>query len=220
LFTLLSYLDQNFNQMRAKLFQNAVRLLLRIMPQLQVEMTGLEKIETTKRPRLFISNHRSHLDVFLLLGAIPGLRTVAKDELFRLPVLGWMMKLLGHIPFKKGNMEIFQIFVKRMNSALQAGENMLVFPELTRSEPGVHRLKKFKAFPFKLISDLGGSVVPVVVYGTDHAWPKGRNELDVSRPVKVKLLEEIDTSKFRTTRELMDYTQNVIQNSYNELAEN
>src|SRR5512139_103432 len=54
-------------------------------------------------PLIFASNHESALDIWVAFKVLPrSFRFVAKQELFRLPVFGWYMRLGGHIAVDRG----------------------------------------------------------------------------------------------------------------------
>jgi 1-acyl-sn-glycerol-3-phosphate acyltransferase len=68
-------------------------------------------------PLIFASNHESALDIWVVFKVLPrSFRFVAKQELFRLPVFGWYMRLGEHIPVDRGN------HVHAVQSLRRAGE--------------------------------------------------------------------------------------------------
>src|SRR6056300_1725843 len=60
-----------------------------------LKVSGVEKIESTKS-YVVISNHPSTLDIFTHITALPvSIRFLTKTELFRIPVFGRVLKVLG-----------------------------------------------------------------------------------------------------------------------------
>src|SRR5690348_16110555 len=55
-----------------------------------------------RRPFVVVSNHESFADILLISHLPWEMKWLSKAELFRIPVLGWMMWLAGDIPVKRG----------------------------------------------------------------------------------------------------------------------
>ena len=55
-----------------------------------------------RRPYVVISNHESFVDILLISHLPWEMKWLSKAELFRLPFLGWLMRLAGDIPVKRG----------------------------------------------------------------------------------------------------------------------
>ncbi len=83
------------------------------------------------------ANHTSFLDPILLLLAVTKkrqIRVVAKAELFKIPVLNWILKGIGIIPVKRGLSDVTSF--KECLRVLRNGEPLLIFPEGTRVKEG------------------------------------------------------------------------------------
>ena len=81
------------------------------------------------------SNHASAWDPILVALKIPRtvpLRFMAKAELFRNPVLGWLLRHLGAFPIHRGANDLAAM--KTAMKCLQEGQKLIVFPEGTRVE--------------------------------------------------------------------------------------
>ncbi len=82
---------------------------------------------------LLCANHVSGWDPFLIAIALPvdsRLTVMAKDQLFRIPVVGWLLKKAGIFPVKRGGNDLTAM--KTAIRALNEGCRLLVFPEGTR----------------------------------------------------------------------------------------
>jgi 1-acyl-sn-glycerol-3-phosphate acyltransferase len=154
------------------------------------------------RKVLFVSNHRSHLDVFLFLTVIPGVRILAKKALFSVPFLAPYMRFTRQIPVEQGRIDLFLEAMERVRERIELGENVLVFPELTRCPAGYQGTQNFSLAPFKVAKDIGALVIPVVVQETDTVWPKGRLGLSFRRPVRLKILEPLNPDNYETSESL------------------
>lgn len=69
----------------------------------RVQYAGLQHLQPGL-PRIFIANHQSSVDIWALVRILPApTRFVAKQSLFRIPVLGWAMTAGGFIAIDRAN---------------------------------------------------------------------------------------------------------------------
>lgn len=130
---------------------------------------------------LLVSNHQSLLDPPLVGGAAPRqLSFLAKAELFRVPLLGPLIRRLGARPVRREGADAQAL--RTALASLEAGEALLVFPEGTRSDTG--RVGETKPGAGLLAVLSGAPVVPVYISGTGRALPRGGV---LPRPVKVRV---------------------------------
>ena len=81
------------------------------------------------------SNHASAWDPVLVALKIPRtvpLRFMAKAELFKNPLLNWLLRKLGAFPIHRGANDLGAM--KTAMKCLQDGQKLMVFPEGTRVE--------------------------------------------------------------------------------------
>lgn len=123
-----------------------------------------------RRPYLFISNHRSMADVYLLALLPWEMKFLSKDSVFRIWLLGWEMRVAGDIPLTRGDKESARKAMMEMRQRLLDKSSVVVFPEGTRSADG--SLAKFRDGAFRLAIDLGIDIVPLAIAGTETALPK------------------------------------------------
>ena len=115
-----------------RLFRIVYRLLapiLRVMFRLDIR--GLESLPSGGV--LLCPNHSSNWDPVLMLAALPidyRLHCMAKDSLFRIPVLSQIIRHFGGFPVARGHSDIQA--VKTALKVIKDGDNLLVFPEGTR----------------------------------------------------------------------------------------
>jgi 1-acyl-sn-glycerol-3-phosphate acyltransferase len=89
------------------------------------------------RPRaggtLLVSNHVSWLDGFVLLAALP-VRFVAKEEVRRWPLVGWLASRIGTLFIRRGSGRAAGRTAEAVAAALAAGDDIAVFPEGTSTD--------------------------------------------------------------------------------------
>lgn len=84
------------------------------------------------RGHLVIANHPTLLDVVLLMAFIPRVQCIVKHELWNSRYLGGVVRLAGYIP---NNLEP-EALLDACKNAFNIGDNLLIFPEGTRTRPG------------------------------------------------------------------------------------
>jgi 1-acyl-sn-glycerol-3-phosphate acyltransferase len=119
-----------------------------------------------------VANHASLLDPFLI-GYTSREREVgfmAKEELFRIPLFGRVIKNCGAFPVKRGSHD--EIAIQRFHDFLHAGKPLVLFPEGTRTLTG--DLQTAKKGVGMLLYNARVPVIPAYIAGTFACWPKGR----------------------------------------------
>lgn len=150
-----------------RLVQQVVTQLVSVLGGIRA--TGRETFPTTGGA-ILISNHLSHLDVFVLGLLLPRpLNYVARSTLF-VPGLGFLIRSVGGFAIQRDGRgsEGFKETLRRV----RAGGIVTFFPEGTRSETG--ELGEFKPGIVALASRAGVPIVPAAIAGTYESWPKGQ----------------------------------------------
>ncbi len=146
----------------------------------RVEAFGLENIPS--EPCIVASNHRSHLDPPVLNSLFPEpLRFLAKEELFRVPVIGKILPHMGALPVRRGSgdLEVLELALELMHF----GCKVCIFPEGTRANPGQF-LKPKLGVGFLAIKSQR-PILPVYIEGTDKVFPKGAKLPKPGHPIRV-----------------------------------
>lgn len=123
-------------------------------------------------PVLFVANHQSLLDPPVLLAYLPhDMRVFPKVELFRVPIMGTLMRVAGFVPVDRERPEVARREMRKALDRLRRSISFLIFPEGTRSRTG--RLQAFRRGGFVLAIEAGVPIVPVSLWGTYESLPKG-----------------------------------------------
>lgn len=125
----------------------------------------------TGGPFVVVANHQSLLDIVLLCRMPREMKWVGKEELFKIPWIGLMLRLTGDIAVRRGDSESGGEAVAKAKAYLKRGMSVMIFPEGTRSRDA--RLLPFKKGAFRLAIEAGVPVLPVVISGTAAGFPKG-----------------------------------------------
>lgn len=157
-----------------------------------------------KGPYIGVVNHNSNLDVVAMSLVVKNrVHTMAKDSLFRVPILKWWLKAVGMFPVVR-NASDREAF-KNAVSLLEKGEILFMAPEGTRKKENGQRVRPKTGF-IRLAQMTGLPVVPVAIWGTDKVLPPGAW---FPRPVKVRTRvgKPIELEKIEVTIENKDKLQ-------------
>ena len=152
-----------------------IRFVRKIVYPYQVE--GLENLPQERA--LLCPNHASNLDPIYVAVALPNnyrLHFMGKEELFRNPLLNWLLRKLGAFPVSRGNNDIQA--VKTSIQVLKENDNLLIFPEGTTIRNGIGSVDGLpphaKSGAAMIGIRTGAQLVPVFVDGAKKPFRKIR----------------------------------------------
>ncbi|MHB0868972.1 MAG: lysophospholipid acyltransferase family protein [Chloroflexota bacterium] len=138
-----------------------VRLLLRLLTRCRVE--GVDNLPGSG-PVLLVSNHLNLIDPPVLGALLPRRITfMAKEELFRAPLVGWVVKWYGAFSVRRGRPD--REALRRATGVLSRDGVVGMFPEGTRSRTGRMNRGHPGAALVALLAK--ATIVPVAITGTE-----------------------------------------------------
>ena len=146
------------------------RTTSRLTPLWSFDIEGSPPPDIARSGYVVVANHESVADPFLLSWLPFDMRWVAKEELFKPPLIGWAMRWGGDIPLRRGEGESVRTMLAECERALAGGISVMMFPEGTRSKNG--ELLPFKDGAFSLAIRAQVPVLPVALAGTREMRPK------------------------------------------------
>lgn len=181
---------------------------------IKCNVIGAENIPTD-RPVLFVSNHRSNLDILLMqtTAGVP-IGFVAKTELKKIPLLGFWMSDIGCVFLDRANIKSAIKSIAEGVEHIESGCSMSICPEGTRSQDG--EMKEFKDGSLKIATKAKVPVIPAAVIGTDDCLEnnegfkitKGTMTIAYGKPIDLSLLSPEDK------KHLGAYTQTFVKELY------
>lgn len=136
----------------------AFGIRVRVKGRVPDEGSRCTGISSRGKGYLICANHISFADIFVLDSVLPS-RFVAKAEIARWPLFGAITTGVDTIYIDRGNRRAIVLVAEAMSAALEAGRNVLFFPEGTTG-PG-DRLLPFHPNLFSSACSCGAEVLPV-----------------------------------------------------------
>lgn len=136
----------------------------------KLDIAGVERVDWSK-PCIVVATHESIIDICALFRAVPvPLRFMLKQEMTRVPFVGWYAKAMGMCFIERdGNRASMVRSLRAAGAIVQAGHVLCIFPEGTRSRGG--QVGDFKAGAFQVALAAGVPVVPVAMTGAGAVLP-------------------------------------------------
>lgn len=171
-------------------------MMTRVNPAWRVRVFGC-RVEDPRRPYVVVSNHQSLADIPVISCLPWEMKWVAKTELFRIPFVGWMMRLAGDIELNRADPKSRTRVLLGVRRYLQAKCSVMFFPEGTRSRDGA--VLPFNEGAFLLAIKEQVPVLPIVVDGTQDALPKNSWRFGEARDIRVEVLAPLETTGMQTS---------------------
>lgn len=161
---------------------------------------------------LLCANHSSNWDPLILAICLPvnyRLHIMAKEELFRNPVLGWIIRKLGGFPVSRGNNDIQS--VKTAIQSIKSGDNLLIFPEGTVIRNGIGYADGLPAHAKGGVAMIGvrtgATMIPVFVDGEKKLFHR-------TRIIFGKPYEPVYTGRHGTAEEMQKIADDILAAAY------
>jgi len=162
---------------------------------LKVQIQGLKNIPFTGSA-IYVSNHQSNFDIPIIYAGLPiQFRWMAKQEMFKIPLLGLAMKLGGLIPIDRLNRRTTMHSIIAAAQSIKEGTSVVIFPEGTRTPDG--QLQEFKKGALLIAAKAQVPVIPIVIHGSYQIQPKGHWKINGGL-LKVEFLPPITTDGLKS----------------------
>ena len=172
-----------------------------------VSVDGIEHIKPNQS-YVFVSNHQSMYDVWLIYGWLPVIfKWLMKAEIRRIPFVGTACKAAGHIFVERRKAKASIDSLREIEKQLKDGVCTVIFPEGTRTENG--EVGRFKRGAFQIALDLGLPVIPLSVSGCYEVMPKGQCYVN-RHPVHMHIGEPIDLKQYDDPDQAIDAVRNAV----------
>jgi 1-acyl-sn-glycerol-3-phosphate acyltransferase len=167
-----------------KIFRRAIRwyatIIVRVFPfpLIRIQYRDFEK-DKDNGPYIFVCNHRSTSDVFLMSYLPYECIVVVNMWPFRIPVLGIIARLAGYLNVRKMP---FEKFLRSLILLFKQGVSVIVFPEGTRSNS--KEMGQFHSAIFRVALESRCPIAPLCITGNENIPARGSFLL---RPGMIKI---------------------------------
>jgi len=188
-------------------------LYIWLMPAWSVTIRGKNNIK--KKTYVVVSNHQSLLDILVAFRIFFHFKWVSKEEIFKIPFIGWNMRLNRYISLVRGDRNSIIKMFDDCNKAIKKGSSVYIFPEGTRSR--TRELKQFKNGAFHLAQENKIPILPVAISGTREALPKYSLNFHGKHPIIAEVLPEIPYENFAdlSIEDFANMVRNIISKNVN-----
>ncbi len=171
-------------------FRRAAVVVVKLIPFWDFRTEGVV-VDDPRRPYVAVSNHESFADIFLLSHLPWEMKWLSKEAIFKIPVMGWMMRMAGDIQVRRGEKDSRQQAVAQIHDRLDKKVSVMILPEGTRSPDG--ELLPFRNGAFRIAIERQLPVLPIAVAGTRLAMAKHSLRFGRARAV-ARVLEPVETT--------------------------
>jgi len=161
---------------------------------------------------LLCPNHSSNWDPLLVALKLPKnyrLHIMAKEQLFKNPILGWILRKVGVFPVSRGNNDIQS--VRTAIETIKSGENLLIFPEGTVIRNGIGAVDGLPAHAKGGVAMIGvrtgATIIPVFVDGEKKLFHRTR--IIFGEPYRPAY-----TGRRGTTEEMQKIADEILESAY------
>ncbi len=141
-------------------------------------------------PCVYVSNHRSASDAFLM-GVLPGeFVQIVNLWPFKLPILGLCAQLAGYLSVRSMSFETFSEECKKLFSQKVS---IIGFPEGTRSNSS--QMGQFHSTLFRVAKDNKLKIVPVIILGNEDK-PTRKSLIINPGKIEIHTLPSIDFTEY------------------------
>jgi 1-acyl-sn-glycerol-3-phosphate acyltransferase len=131
-----------------------------------------KRIISPDKTYVFVSNHRSHLDIPVCARATTTtFKFLAKEELTKAPLLGYIIKKL-YITVRRQSIRDKVMALKKMEDSLHNGVSVWLFPEGTRNK-STEILTEFQDGAFTVAVNTGTPIAILTIYDTSKILQPG-----------------------------------------------
>jgi 1-acyl-sn-glycerol-3-phosphate acyltransferase len=161
-----------------------------ILNQIHYKIHGRENILPGKS-YIYLSNHTSYLDIPGVCLTVPKqIRPLAKKELLKIPVFGWIVRHAAVIVDRSSN-ESRRKSMEHLKDVLRRGISILIFPEGTQNRSD-QPLQPFYDGAFRIAIEMQQPILPMVILGAGKLMPPRRKHIEAGT-INIIIRPEIPT---------------------------
>lgn len=165
--------------------------MTKVNPTWNLVISG-ERIANPRNPYVVVSNHQSFADIPLISHLPWEMKWVAKKEIFKVPFVGWMLRLAGDISLDRQDRRSGARMLMSAVRYLSLHCSVIFFAEGTRSPDG--RVGRFNDGAFAVAVKAKIPILPVVVEGSRNCLPKRSWKFGPPQTIRLAVLPPVETT--------------------------
>jgi len=198
-----------------EMWSGVMLYLARILCGIRVKVEGREHFPDTAC--VVMSKHQSAWETIAMPSLVPPFVWVLKRELLYIPLFGWALRLLDVIAIRRSSpRQALKQVLGQGKKFLKQGRWVIIFPEGTRSSPGV--TGNYQASGVMLAQRAGMAILPMA-HNAGRIWPK-RGFIKRPGTIRVRFLPLINRDEVSATprNKLLESVREKIESSTRELG--
>lgn len=141
---------------------------------------------------VIVCNHNSFMDIVMTTPFLPRAnKTIAKKELARIPIFGWIYAM-GSVLVDRKNERNRRKSFDDMKKILSIGLDMVIYPEGTRNRTN-KPLIPFQDGAFRLAVDTHKPILPVIIFNTKKVLPANKSFFLMPHKIEMHVLPIVQT---------------------------
>ena len=164
-------------------------------------------VDGDKLPRtgafILTPNHYTEIDPVMIgivswkLGRLP--RFLAKDSLFKVPVLGWFLRKSGQVPVSRGGSARGAAPLEAAQKIAEEGRIVIIYPEGSLTRDPVMWPMRGKSGAARMALEQDIPVIPIAHWGTQQVMARYAKKISwfPRKTIDVKVGDPVDLSAFR-----------------------
>ena len=175
-----------------------MRIALKLLPGVRFHLEN-KYGEKFDKPAVIIANHQSHLDLLCTMMLHPKVVLLTTDWVWKNPIYGVIIRFAEFYPVSDG----YDKNVERLQSLVNRGYSVVVFPEGTRSVTG--EILRFHKGAFQLAQALNIDILPIFIHGAHDVMPKndivlreGHLYVEIDKRMTAKEVKSMDAKELRS----------------------
>lgn len=198
------YPQDTFQALAASIY----KIFFKLVPKINLK---LDLLDDVPQSAIYVSSHQSSLDYPVVGSFIKKYIILTNINIYNIPFISLVSRLIGVRHLNKKNLDEVNKTYSELEMMLAQNRNVILFPEGTRHVG--KKLCKFKKGAFRLAMKTNKPLIPIVIEGSALTLPKRSRcyATTAQTTLHVKMLSPIYPENFESEKELLEYTQNVIQ---------
>jgi 1-acyl-sn-glycerol-3-phosphate acyltransferase len=181
--------------------------MMYMSPGWKFEIEGKQKLPKD-HSAVVISNHQSFMDMPMHANLPFDYKWVSRSEIFKIPIMGWFMKMSKQISIERGKGSVSDL-VRKSLPVLEDGISVIIFPEGTRSRD--NKIMRFKPGAFLVAEEANVPIVPIVIEGAYNTLQPSDWKYNLNANLHMRVLDEMHREDYDSVKDWIAASEQVMR---------